>query len=282
MKNTDDNYSNLSTGDISLLEIIQQLKSFLIQSYKLLIISFVVSTVWGFAYFKLSKPSYEATLTAYANHYSDVRVRDMIKYLNKMLEERDIDQLAQSLQINKTTAQKINNFSISINPEINRDKDEKEAKLGNTFSITVSVSSNSVLDTLQQALNNYLGNNPYVKKLEQLDHQKLTQQIGKIDEEIAYLDSLQHDIRLQVRKGGNIQILDPSSISSRLVELSDRRNDLKNSLVLREQELVVIAPFVPFKKQASPRLIISVVTSSVIGLIFGVLAAIVFAIKRNN
>jgi hypothetical protein len=74
----------------------------------------------GFMYFKLSKPSYESTLTAYANHMTDVRVRDMIKDLNKMIKEDDREQLASTLFIPLSSAKKINGFSVSINSELNK------------------------------------------------------------------------------------------------------------------------------------------------------------------
>jgi hypothetical protein len=135
---------------------------------------------------------------------------------------------------------------------------------------------------LQNGLKSYLGKNPHARQQKLLENEANSEQIAKIESELDYLDSLKREVRLQIRKGSNLQILDPSAISSRAVELQEKLGFKKREFQLLENELVITSPFVPFKKQASPRLIISVVSGTVLGLVLGLIAAVVLSFKRKD
>lgn len=270
-----DNYNNLVSDNISLTEILGYTIDFVKKYIKYFGLSLMLGVLAGFLYFKLAKYSYESSFTAYANHLKDVQVREIVGSLNKMIKEKDYKQLSDSLHISISTAYKISQLSVSINGEIEKDKEEEEAKSGNSFKLTAVVSDNIILDTLQTAIGQFLGNNIQAKRIKALSDSSSIIQINKVISEISYLDNMQERIYNQLGSQSKIQILDPAAVSTRIVELQEKLEGLKYAYNMNKKEMVVIQSFIPFRKQASPRLIISVVTGAIIGLLLGLIIAFV-------
>ncbi|SFB98396.1 Chain length determinant protein [Flexibacter flexilis DSM 6793] len=269
------NYSNLVTDDVSLTQILKAVFSFVGNNIKYLIISVVIGALLGFIYFNTAKYSYESSMTAYANHLKDIQVKSIIGDLNQMQQNADYESFAKALNIPISTATKINSLNVSINAEIEKDKDEDDAKKGNNFKITATVFNNDVLDTLQNAIGLYLANNPHAKMLKEMNDSTAWREIREIENEIAHLNALKVDVDNQIRNGKNVQIIEPTSVGIKILELKVKIQALKNGLVFNQREMIVLQPFVPFKKQASPRLIKSLISGISIGLILGLILALI-------
>lgn len=113
---------------------------------------------------------------------------EMIDKLQEMIRVGSYNRLSDALQLSSEQARAVvglraeNIFGAKLSEDITEDKKQ--------FYITVIATNNTVFDTLQQALENYLNNNPQVKKKTAWKRKVLLQKIAYEEAELAMLDSL--------------------------------------------------------------------------------------------
>ena len=147
--------------------------------------------------------------------------------------------------------------------------------------MTLEVFDQEVLSDLQNGLISYLENNEFVKTRVNQKKDYLKQTISKLEEEIKDLEILKSDVysgEFFKKVNGNAEF-DPTTINEMIIEFTKEKITLQHDLELANS-VHVVEGFTKFQKPSKPKLSVSVVAGSLVGLAFvGVL--IVFKSLRK-
>lgn len=155
--------------------------------YPLLLVLLAVFAVLGYYRYKGSKV-FEARASYVYVELQKKTYGEMIDKLQDMIKSGSYNRLAGSLQISGAQAKSIvalkaeNIFGAKLSEDITEDKKQ--------FYIHVTATNNTVFDTLQYALENYLNNNVLVKETIARKKKILQQRVTYLEGELVMLDSL--------------------------------------------------------------------------------------------
>lgn len=252
--------------EASLLDVVISLIRFLFSFKKHLFIGTVLGLLIGLSFFYLSNKSYESRMTAYTLNLSAEEVTDLVNELALAVKEKDYALISAMTGIKEKSTSKILSIRCSPQLDIESDNFDLKEKEHEVFMVSAVCSDKTFLDTLQQGIVNYVDNNPFVRKRIESSRIQIRQNIIEIDKEITDLRTLKGNLNKLVfttGRGSNLFLSDLSVTSSKIVDLTEKRNLFARDLELTN-EVNIIKNFVKFAKQSSPRLIISVVTAVII------------------
>ena len=253
--------------EINLYAVLRQFGQFVRASWSILLIAFVVGVIGGVTYYYLKPPVYRSTLSAFSENLFDEQIKITINELDKMVRERDMERLAQALQLPVETVRKIGSLQAAI----------QEDKIGNeksnTFQLHASVNDPALFPDLQTALLRYLNASDYAQRMTRLRQQELRDNMAQMDEEIRYLRELKNDLRDVIVSGEGRQNLffsDLDQASTAIAEMVTQRNAAQRELGrIADGDILVVKSFVVFSKQYQPRLGQSLIFFTLAALLVG-------------
>ena len=242
----------------------------------------------GAGLFKITKPTYISTLTLSSNVLANDYCADIIQELELIVGDDTPKLLAQKLKIDTNSAKAIKRIEFFNYDEKLKEKykDKDTIVLGRPFKIKVSAFSNTVFDTLQVAIVNYLENNEYATKRKEIKKQENIMMRQKINEEIKQLDSLKEIVSSSLAPRGNSsgfvfgQPIDPVNIYKEGIIFFQKELDLNKEMVLMDN-IQVISDFSARDKPDSPRLFKNLTLGIIAGFLFGLVIAVMLE-KRES
>jgi hypothetical protein len=156
-----------------------------------------------------------------------------------------------------------------------------EIKENERFLITVGVLDPQILPALQEGIVKSMSENEFVAVRQELKKNGLRETITATEREIKDLQ----EFKVNLYKGdffernrGNV-MFDPTEVNSKILELEEKRIQLENDLKLANS-VQVIQRFTKYQRQVSPRLSVSLIAGSTVGLAFVVLFIAFKSIRR--
>jgi hypothetical protein len=260
-----------STNDeIDLLKLFLNAINILRANFWLILCFFLLGTALGFLHYYSSRKIYENRLIISSSILTRSYGKILIDNLNKHRRLNDIKTIADQLNVSQDIAKDI--AFINIENFIEAD----ELKESDRYVITVEVYNEEILPELQQGLIYYLENNEFAKVRVEQNKSYMQQMISKIDHEIKDME----EFKIRIFKGdlfqgnGNV-MFDPTAVNSKIIELTEKKLTLQNNFSLANS-VHVVEGFTRFTKPSKPKLSLSLISGSTLGLIF---VAIVIAFK---
>ena len=262
--------------ETTLVDVTISLIKFIIGVRYYLFVGTFLGFAVGISMFLFLPKTYKSRMTAYTLNLTAEEVTDLVNDLALAVFENDVALVSKMTGIKESDVTKISSIKCSPQLDIESDNFDLKEKPHEIFVVTAICSDKDFLDSIQKGVIHYIENNPYVKQRIETSRNQARLNITEIDKEITDLHKLKNNLNNLVfssgRGGSNLFLSDLSTVSSKIVELTEKRNSFLRELELTK-EVNVIKDVVKFKKQASPRLIASVVPTV---LFFNLLMLMIF------
>lgn len=232
-------------------------------NFWLIVTFFVVGTLLGLSYYYSSTKVYETRMVVSSSILTRSYAQTLMDKLNRHRRELNMKAIMESLNVSETSAKNI----VHLNTEFISQFDE--SKEPERFIITAEVLNQDILPDLQKGLVHHLSNNDFVKIRVEQNKKYLDQMIAKVDEEIKDMEVWKEKIisgEFFQRTQGNV-MFDPTTVNSKILDLTKERINLQNSLELANS-VQVIEGFTKYERPIRPRLSVSLISGSFVGLLF--------------
>jgi uncharacterized protein involved in exopolysaccharide biosynthesis len=248
--------------------------------FVLVLILIALGVGGGIGLFSIMPPIYISTLTLSSKALSNDFCSDLIAELSAVVEDQTPVLLAKKLRIDTAIAKKIKRIDFYNYDERLKEKykDKDTVVLGRPFKIKVCASENTIFDTLQKALVNYLENNEYALKRKEIKKQENILMREKIITEIKELDSLKNVVTANLLPRGTQtgfvfgQPIDPIGIYKEGINYFQKELDLNKEMILIDN-IQVINDFSARAKPDSPRIWKTTTAGGIAGLLLGLFLA---------
>jgi len=240
-----------------------------------LIIAFLIGgSVLGASYFFASKRVYENRMIISSDILTTSFSEVLFENANRHLREGSYAIIASQFHISEEAASKINSIKIgNIYKATGGDLIDKDR-----FLITVEVTDQQMLPDFQKGILIYLETNDFVKVRVEQRRNQLKQMLATVTQEINDLTELKHRISsgdFFEKTKGNVNF-DPTTVNSKILDLTEKKIAYENGLQL-SNSVQVIEGFTKFEGASKPKLSVSLVSGSMLGLAFvGVLLILKF------
>ena len=222
---------------------------------KIFIYSFLGAV--GFVVVSFFVVPYYASNAIFVSKKIDERIQsERVLLINNLLEEENVSEVARILKIPSEDAMTLRSISYS---KIKKAKFETDSsKLDVFFKVSVEVFNNSILDGLEIAILNYLGDIDFVIRKKELEKIRMQKLIGKIQKEIVEIDSLKeivaNNMIPQNGQQGFIygEPIDPMIIYKEGIELYEKELFLEIALQTMEP-IELVTGFGKYSKPAFPK-----------------------------
>ena len=264
-----------NSSEIDLLELFLKGINIIRANFWLIVLFFCLGSALGVGYYYSSSKVYESTMVISSGILTRSYSENLFDRLTRHRREMNFAAVMSLLGVSEKTAKSIADIDIK---NISKADDLKDP---DKFIITAYVLDQDVLPELQKGLIHYIENNEYVKIRVEQNRNYLKQTLAKIEQEIKDMEEFKQKIVsgafFQVAKG-NV-MFDPTTVNSKILDLTKEKINLQNSLAL-SSSVQVIEGFSKFERPSSPKLSISMIAGSFVGLFF-VGALIVFKSVRR-
>jgi len=274
-------------------------------NYKFLIVGMVIlGAILGGVYDKISKPYYSTSFennieklnvlckeeerTGLATLLSiDVEEAEKIKkiYFEPLVSEQEIVDI-------EVLKQKLEELKIS-DPDVQKIIDQLYIKNKRTYIVSVDVFDNSMIESFQATLVNYLKDNPFVKN--RIRTNKINQKnlIAKLKADIKQLDSLKHLFNLNMKANatrkedaasnnvyvGESGTLNPTTFYNQSIALYKQLQSTETALELGT-DFEVRDSFTVFTEPSSPSIIKEIVYA--MGIFLGLAYVLIALLEMNK
>lgn len=243
----------------------------------------------GAGLFFITKPVYISTLVLSSNTLSNDFCADLIDNLNAIVRDNDPELLAKRLNIDVASASAIRKLEFENYDEKLKEKydDMDTIALGLPFKVKAYVLHNTVFDTLQTGLVNYLENNKYSLKRKAIKKENTLLMRDKLQNEIKQLDSIKSSMANNLTPRGSAsgfvfgQPLDPINVYKEQIKLFKDELELNSDLLLIDN-IQVVQDFFPRPKPDSPKLEKNVYLGGVVAFLIGLTMAFSFEVKKKR
>lgn len=252
-----------NSDEVDLLQIFLNAVNTVRANFWLIVLFFCVGTGLGLAYYYTSTKMYESKMVISSGILTRSYSKALIDILNRHAREANYKVIMNLLNVSEETAKNIVHLEIESVSEID------EAKEADRFITTASVRDHEIFPDLQKGLIHYLETNEFVRIRVEQNENYLKQMVAKIEAEIKDMEEFKQKIVTGAffeSAKGNV-MFDPTSVNSKILELTKEKINLQNSLAL-VNSVQVIEGFTMFERPTSPRLSISLVSGSLVGLFF--------------
>jgi hypothetical protein len=206
-------------------------------------------------------------------------IKELLKDLHELIEERNYNELSKYLGITAEEASKLSDIDFY---DVQRDIEEKEEKnisMGITFNTQDTINREKVRD----GIINCLSNSQYLTTRIKLRLKLIDSSLKSIDSEIMYLNRIKSSLESQVNAlPGPEIVFDFGGLSERNVMLLEKKNKMmleKNSLVYN---IIVSKNLTNFRKHVKPKLMLSLIFGLLLsGFVFFVSEIFAFFIKNR-
>jgi hypothetical protein len=255
------------SDEIDLIELLAKFIKAVANNVRLLIFSFVIGTILGGAFFQFAPKVYEGKMILLSDILTESYSERITESLDNLIKEDNDKLLSQRLGITEEEASSIQKVEIE-NVKQKESRDEKSESA--TFIVTVRTKNKNSLSNLQEGLINYLRNNEYVKIRVRQRENYYKSMIEKVGQEISSLDSLKKRLfsgQPIYSKSAEMMLVDPTNIYSKIIELNKEQINYRNGLEL-VNSIQLVEGFTVYNKPVSPKLSISLIAGSSLGIFF--------------
>jgi len=249
--------------EVDLMEVFLKILSAVRANFWLIFLSFIIGTLLGLGYYYSSNKVYESKMVVSSAILTSSFTEALVDKINRHRSESNSMAIKELLNCTDITAKSLVNLDIE---KLSQVDDLKEA---DKFIVTAQVLNQEVLPDLQRGLVFYLENNEYVKVRVDQSKKYLQQMVSKLDAEIADMEEFKQKLTSGAffeRARGNV-MFDPTTVNSKILDLTKERITLQHSLEL-SNSVQVIEGFTRFERPSSPRLLVSLISGSLVGLFF--------------
>jgi hypothetical protein len=261
--------------EIDLMELFLKGVNVIRANFWLVVVFFCIGLVLGFIFYSTSTRIYEAKMVIASGILTSSYSKNLIEKLNTHRRENNQAAMKALLNVSDEVVQK---FSYAdIDPLSKAD----ELKETDRFIITARVLDRKIFPELQKGLVQYLENNEFVKIRVEQNKNYYQQMLAKIDSEIKDMEEFKQRIingQFFQSAKGNV-MFDPTTVNSKILELTKERINLQNSLALANS-VQVIEGFTPFERPVSPKLSISLASGAVLGVVGASIVLFIKTIRR--
>jgi hypothetical protein len=248
-------------GEVDLMELFLKGINIIRANFWMIVLFFLAGIALGLFSYYTSRKMYENKMVVSSGIMTKSYTKNLIDRLNRHKRESNIKAISSLLGVSDSTVKELGFISLE---NISQSDGDKES---DRFIITVDVFNQDILPELQEGLVRYLENNEFAKIRVEQNKSYLKQMISKVEEEIRELEELKKNISngtfFQTVKG-NI-MFDPTTVNSKILELTKERITLQNSLAL-VNSVQVIEGFTKFDRPTKPKLSVSLIAGAMIGL----------------
>lgn len=250
----------------------------LVRSYFwMIVIFFMLGVGLGFGYYTLTKRQYESKMIISSNILTTSYAKILFDNANSHLTDGDYEVLAKDLGLSAEDARQIASLQIE-----NLTKTEgNELKESERYLITATVFEQAILPALQKGIVDYLEHNEFVRIRVEQQKNTLTQMLGAVEKELSDMQQFKDEIysgRFFAKVKGNI-MFDPTTVNTKLLELTQRRIDIKNALELINS-VQLIEGFTPFKHHKKPSFTFAIAGGAFFGLFIVGMVIVFKSIRR--
>lgn len=258
---------NEKSDEIDLVELLLKGIGVIRANLVLIVSFFVLGSLLGFGYYYSSKKIFENKMLISSEILTESYCKSLIADANRLIREGNYQALSEQLGVPEKIAREISSIAVKSpltnEIEIGKESDRK------FFHITLEVYDQEVLVELQKGLTNYLENNEFVKTRVNQKKDYFQQTIAKLEQEIKDLEILKADVysgEFFKKVNGNAEF-DPTTINSKIIELTKEKINLQHSLEL-VNSVHIVEGFTRFQKPSKPKLSLSLAAGSMVGLFF--------------
>lgn len=255
------------SDEIDLIELLAKFIKVITNNVRLFIIAFIIGTILGGSFFQFAPKVYEGKMILLSDILTESYSERITESLDNLIKEDNDKLLSQRLGITEEEASSIQKVEIE-NVKQKESRDEKSESA--TFIVTVRTKNKNSLSNLQEGLINYLRNNEYVKIRVRQRENYYKSMIEKVGQEISSLDSLKKRLfsgQPIYSKSAEMMLVDPTNIYSKIIELNKEQITYRNGLEL-VNSIQLVEGFTVYNKPVSPKLSISLIAGSSLGIFF--------------
>jgi hypothetical protein len=214
------------------------------KEFKFLLIVSVIGSSLALVNYFTATPRYKTSAIFLSNLLSDEFCGSLVETLEELTKEKNYQGLSEKLHIPVSYTENIKRIKYIKY----QTKDLKDTLIGSPFSIEVTVTDNTILDTLQSSIIHYLENSEYALKRKSTREKTLQDFSAKVQNELTKLDSLIMKTSLGMVGSG----IDPIETYKKIISVYyDQYMMLEKIELLNNFE--IISGFTKFKKPSSPR-----------------------------
>lgn len=273
-----------NSEEIDLFEVFASIAWAVRKNYLLLAILTIAGFAAGFASSFVVKKQYESKMVISSDILTLSYVERIMGTLNELIREDNEGEVQRRLKIAQDVSSNLVSLSVEMLVKNKQDAPENEK---NNLVITARTLNSDVLPALQAGILQCLMNHDYVRVRVDQRKEYYSTLLKEVEKEIASLEELKGKISSgEFFQGikGNISF-DPTTVNSKIIELSKSKLEYLNNLQLVES-VEVIEPFTPHYKPVTGRMVRSSVLAGLVGLMLGFLVIAIRsldkAIKRNE
>lgn len=249
----------MNNDEIDLQELAVKVIRFLKKHFSFVIIISFLGGITSLGVYLLLPKAYESKLLLTSDILTENYAKEITENLNILIKEKNLNTLSLRLSLSNKEAEQI----LKVEVEIKSAKKENDSKEPDAiiFVVNVDTKDKNILGNLQKGIIDFVQNNEFIKiRTRQRKDYYLTM-IKKVELEINSLDSLKRRFFLGqpvYSKNSEMILVDPTNISSKIIELNKALINYKNDLELVES-IHLVEGFTSFEKPSSPRLSILLV-----------------------
>ena len=249
--------------DIDLLALFLKTINIVRSNFWIILSFFLIGSLLGVSYYYFTNKIYQSSLVISSGSLTKSYAETLVENLNRQRRESNIQALTNSLNVSEQTARGLDRLRIQGVSEI------EDLKESDKFIITAEVYNPEVFKELQNGLIYYLENNQFVKVRVEQNKKFMKQMLAKMDEEIKDMEAFKEQIvsgSFFRSAQGNV-MFDPTNVNSKILELTKEKITMQNELEL-VNSVQVIEGFTKYERPVRPRLSVSLISGSFVGLVF--------------
>ncbi|HMG88757.1 MAG TPA: hypothetical protein VK589_01820 [Chryseolinea sp.] len=250
--------------DLDLFETFLKAVRIVVVHFWLFVLFFLGGAAVGAILFFTSPKVYESKMIVSSSILTDSYVKVMFENASKYLRQGNSDVLAEQFHISEATARQISTLEIeNLSSVLSNSPKENDR-----FLITAEVYDTKILPELQKGLVTYLESNDFVKVRVEQNRSLYKEMLKSVEKEIQDMEELKRRISsgdfFQAAKGN--MMFDPTTVNSKILELTERKIGYQNSLQL-SSSVQVIDKFTKFKRHSNPKISVLMISGATTGLI---------------
>lgn len=246
---------------------------FIKKHLKTFLIYMIIFGAAGAGFSFLNKKTYKLRMTVVPTEFSRRIYSEQFVKLNKLIKTNSIQQLNKELKGNDGISRKLSAITCFdiYNEPLESDTSTKERE---PFVIEVSVIDNSIADSLQIMLLNYINNNPYLSERKKVQYKIFEDKLHFVESEQRKLDSLKAEYNLFMNSSGNKAMFynnafNPSDLYAKSNEYQYQKDQINSWFGFEQKPLRIIDGFKPARKADSLSTTVIILLSLLSGAFIG-------------
>ncbi|HRK53723.1 MAG TPA: Wzz/FepE/Etk N-terminal domain-containing protein [Cyclobacteriaceae bacterium] len=249
--------------EIDLVELLVKAVLLIKRNLVQIIIFFVVGTGLGYAYASLAPKVYESKMLISSEILTESYSEKIFETLQNLVKEQNYEDLSSKIGLTVDESKSVSKIKIE---SALKDKPQKEEEK-RFFLITVELTDQSIQPKLQNGLIQFLQQIDFVKVRVEQRKKYYSDLIKQIDTEIQSLEEFKskiYDGNFFQNSKGNV-MFDPTTVNSKIVELTKERINYQNALETANS-VQVVEGFTQFDKPIWPKKSVSLAAGASLGL----------------